>query len=362
MPVVSVIIPVYNGERTLRETVESLRRGEFEDWEMILVDDGSSDDSPAICRELEGKDARIRVCSKGNGGAASARNYGLDRARGDYVAFVDADDRVDRAYLQSLVAFAEEHRLDWVVCAHRRRREKGKDPRDVEPVPPVFAEETVLRGEDGRQQVFRSIFEGIEGASLFSNCMGIYRRSMLEKEDLRIPEDLGYGEDTLFNYTAAHFIRGFGYVPEPLYEHLIHEGSSSLQMRRGDFYLQEMRLVEKLDRMRESFGDPWTEEMKTYAAMQFLGMFRYQLLLIGDRGEQEARFREVKERLRREPLAGILSGLRRRHTVSLSQAGALYCIRRGWYGLLRLVWGAFAGRKLSDTMETADPDEGSGGN
>ena len=98
-PKVSVIVPVYKAEAYLHRCVDSLLAQTFQDYEILLIDDGSPDRSGEICDEYAKMDKRIRVFHKENGGVSSARNIGLDNAQGEWVAFVDADDWVDRDYL-----------------------------------------------------------------------------------------------------------------------------------------------------------------------------------------------------------------------------------------------------------------------
>ena len=89
---VSCIIPVYNTEKYLPRCIESVLAQTFVDWEMLLIDDGSTDASGSICDEYAASDSRIRVFHKENGGVSSARNVGLDNMRGEWVTFVDSDD------------------------------------------------------------------------------------------------------------------------------------------------------------------------------------------------------------------------------------------------------------------------------
>ena len=93
MPSISVIVPVYQAEKFLRDCVESVRRQTFSDWELLLVDDGCTDGSPALCDELAWEDDRIRVFHKErNSGVSETRNVGLDHVRGTYIAFLASDD------------------------------------------------------------------------------------------------------------------------------------------------------------------------------------------------------------------------------------------------------------------------------
>lgn len=106
-PAVSVIVPVYNAERTLARSVDSVLTQTEGNWELWLVNDGSADSSLAICRNYEASDPRIHVINKPNGGVASARNVGLDAATGEYVAFLDSDDVYEPDCLKNLLELAE---------------------------------------------------------------------------------------------------------------------------------------------------------------------------------------------------------------------------------------------------------------
>ena len=100
---VSIIVPIYNAEKKLRRCVESILSQTFSDFELILVDDGSSDNSPAICDELQLNDNRIRVFHKANSGASSTRNFGIKKAKGEYLTFSAADDWVAPTWLEKMI-------------------------------------------------------------------------------------------------------------------------------------------------------------------------------------------------------------------------------------------------------------------
>lgn len=102
-PKISVIVPVYNAEKWLRRCVDSILAQTYTDFELLLVDDGSTDGSGAICDEYATLDARIRPFHKPNGGVSSARNLGLDNARGEWICFVDSDNWMAKNSLESLL-------------------------------------------------------------------------------------------------------------------------------------------------------------------------------------------------------------------------------------------------------------------
>ena len=101
-PVVSIIVPIYNTAMYLPKCIESILNQTFVDFELLLIDDGSTDNSANICRYYATKDSRVLLFQKDNGGQGSARNFGLDCCKGDYICFVDSDDRIDSFYLQKL--------------------------------------------------------------------------------------------------------------------------------------------------------------------------------------------------------------------------------------------------------------------
>lgn len=103
-PKISVIVPVYNAEKYLHRCIDSILEQTFTDFELLLINDGSKDNSGKICDEYAAKDSRVRVFHKKNGGVSSARNMGLDNAKGDWVTFVDSDDSINSNYLYSMIS------------------------------------------------------------------------------------------------------------------------------------------------------------------------------------------------------------------------------------------------------------------
>ena len=134
MPKVSIITPVYNAEKFLRRCIDSVIAQTFEDWEMILVNDGSKDSSLAICQECAAKDERIFVIDRPNGGPSSARNRGIREAEGEYVFFLDADDTITPNCIEDLYSLAKEYDADYVQGKYGTRdaRTKTKRPKDYE--------------------------------------------------------------------------------------------------------------------------------------------------------------------------------------------------------------------------------------
>ena len=121
---ISFIIPVYNCKAFLPDCVSSIRSAGLTDYEILLIDDGSTDGSGALCDALVKTDGRIRVVHKLNGGVASARNVGLDHVKGEYIGFVDSDDIISPVMYEVLLEQAKTHGADLVQCSHVRETEK----------------------------------------------------------------------------------------------------------------------------------------------------------------------------------------------------------------------------------------------
>lgn len=116
MIAISIIVPIYNMEKLMRKCVDSILAQTFKDYECLLIDDGSKDASPAICDEYAAKDNRFKAYHKSNGGLSDARNYGLERANGEYTIFFDPDDWVDVDCLKDMFAKAQETDADMLIC------------------------------------------------------------------------------------------------------------------------------------------------------------------------------------------------------------------------------------------------------
>lgn len=136
-PLISVIIPVYKVEAYLTACVESVLAQTWQNFEIILVDDGSPDNCPRMCDEFAARDSRIRVIHKENGGLSSARNVGIDAAKGGYLAFLDSDDLWTPLFLERLYGAIRETGADFSVCLFRRFR--GDAPGEVPNAAPVIS-------------------------------------------------------------------------------------------------------------------------------------------------------------------------------------------------------------------------------
>ena len=190
---VSVIVPVYQVEDYLPACLDSILAQTFRDFELIVVDDGTRDGCPAIMDAYAARDARIRLLHKENGGLSSARNAGLDVARGEYVAFVDSDDTVEATLLEDTVRAADETGAEQVLFNYRLVDENGAQPPYL-----AIADEVIDLERLGLANYFYQYWMPYRhGQEAWSK---LYRRSVIEENGLRYaPNDEIFAEDTLFS-------------------------------------------------------------------------------------------------------------------------------------------------------------------
>lgn len=214
-PNVSIIVPVYNAEGTIRRCIESILHQTYPDFELLLVDDGSSDRSGAICDEYAGQDSRITVFHKENGGVSAARNLALDRARGTFLQFLDSDDWITADATQLLVRAAEENGCDLVISDfYRVVGERVSAKGDIE-------EETVLSREEFAAHMMENPADFYYGV-LWNK---LFRRAIVEEHRLRMDEEISWCEDFLFNLEYIRYAQRFYALSVPLYYYVKTKGS-----------------------------------------------------------------------------------------------------------------------------------------
>ena len=131
-PQISIIMAVYNTEMYLRQSIESIIHQTFSDWELIIIDDGSTDKSASICDEMAAMDARIKVKHKNNSGQADSRNVAIGIAQGEFIGFVDSDDWIEPNMFERLLAYQAQHNADAVMCRYFEEYTNGAVPQELD--------------------------------------------------------------------------------------------------------------------------------------------------------------------------------------------------------------------------------------
>lgn len=200
MATISIIVPVYNAEKTLNRCLNSIIAQTYTDWECILIDDGSKDNSPAICDEYEKVDTRFKVIHKKNGGASSARNVGLKEAKGEWICFCDSDDSVTQKWLEDFDVLSNK---DIVIQGYKYK----KADQLVYTTKDFFesSEETL-----SRKELLERLLEFDNFGYLWSRC---FRRSLIDKYSLRFNTEYVVREDEDFILHFMTHVNSFRTVP-----------------------------------------------------------------------------------------------------------------------------------------------------
>ena len=230
----SVIIPVYNAKETLRRCLDSLVRQQFSDYELLLINDGSTDGSDAICREYANTYSCVRYFVKENGGVSSARNLGLEQAEGEYILFVDSDDYVSADYFASLSSALKNDTADLLMFGYSNF---GGVPTEWDTG--EFYEDS----EIGIAERVSSTVQQYLFSSLWSK---VFKKQIIEQYNMRFGSDLAIGEDQAFIFTYAMHIRSIGSIEDHLYNVDVSDGNSLSRKARP--YLTE-QLMEVNRRM-----------------------------------------------------------------------------------------------------------------
>ena len=222
---VSVIVPVYQVEAYLAKCLDSILAQTFTDFELILVDDGTKDDCPRIMAQYAERDARIRCIRKENGGLSSARNAGLDIARGEYIAFVDSDDTIEPTLLADTVAAANQAGAELVIYNYRLVTEAGAQGAYL-----PMKDETLDLDQMGLANYFyRYWMPYVHGQEAWCR---LYRRDIIEKHHLRYaPNDEIFAEDTLFSAMYLMHVHKLAALSKP-YVNYLQRGDSLMGKRK----------------------------------------------------------------------------------------------------------------------------------
>lgn len=243
-PTVSIIIPVYNAEKYLQRTINSVYAQTFQDWELLLIDDGSRDYSRRIIEKAMTDDSRIRLIVQENMGPARARNRGLEEARGRYVSFIDADDTVEPNMLESFYTVACEKKAHIVMCNfatiqnnHRTEHHHGFICRKILP-PPLL-----------ESQVLSRYFKG-NAAGVPSLCTKFVDLEWLREKNILLPENRVRAEDWLFNLNCLEASPRFCAIDDVLYNYWQNEGSIMHSVREGEWrqHFESIQILQEVNR------------------------------------------------------------------------------------------------------------------
>lgn len=243
---ISIIIPVYNVKQYLSATLENVLSQEFEDFELILVDDGSTDGSEKICDRFAIRDTRVRVIHQVNAGVSAARNTGVAAANGEYIGFVDSDDLIEPNMFAVMTELAEEYDADIVQCRHNRidRITYTKPQKDIR----------VITGHTFVEEMFS--YTGGEYTNQVALWSKIYRRYLFDM--IHFPEGRTY-EDEQETYKLCLQAKRIVLISDKLYHYVKRENSIITGISANKMLDKQFALMDRLYYLPKRLPDLWSQ-------------------------------------------------------------------------------------------------------
>ena len=280
-PVISVIVPTYNSEKTIERCLLSILKQTYENLEVIVVNDGSSDCTEQLCHNIATNDSRVCVITIPNGGVSHARNVGIDNAKGDYITFVDSDDYIDKEMYKKLVDLFDKN-VDIVHCSYKNVDEFG----NVLSVVGSKSKQIKMNHDEGMECLLAGkyfaggLWNKIYRAKLFNN--------------VRLKENIKFNEDILANYYLFDNANNTVYFDEPFYNYVACDDSSTHSANALISSKQGYEVARIM--LQESMNKPYCEFAKIRYfgnLLSLYGTYRTSLNKV-EKSEYENLFSEIK--------------------------------------------------------------------
>ncbi len=331
---VSIIVPVYNVENTLGRCIESIISQTYQNWEMWLIDDGSRDASGKICDNYSRSDARINTVHKANGGVSVARNTGLDKAKGEYVLFVDSDDYLEQNTLELAMNEADSSGAEVVLFGfyyHFQEEDRVVENKGTR----IF----VGKNEEFVSEMFEEMFRK---ELLNPPWNKLIKREMLIRNDIRFISEYSICEDMIFTIGVLDACNKIVFLDVPLY-HYIYKKEDNLVNRFHGNYFEALsfyvgRVKEYLSRYKASAE--MIAEMGTFYVNQTVAYLKKIYAASGYRKEKKyEELRRICEisAFREEVALYVPKGIKKKVVVS--------CIKHRWYRILHMLYSEVLCRK-----------------
>ncbi len=249
---ISIVIPIYNAEKYLEQCLNSIKNQTYKNFEVILVNDGSKDESETICKRFLEYDARFRYFTKENGGVSSARNLGLDNVKGDFITFIDSDDWIAENHLELLINSIKKTNSDIVVSCYK---EFDNNIDTYYTIVYTKQEKNLLNFEKMNRDDFLTIFPKLMSINVcFNNAVAkLFRKELVN--NLRFDTSIKYGEDLDFYFSLYLNVESISYVDELTYVYRIH-GDSTTSNFNQEYAEQELSIFKKMFKKIQEIGLP----------------------------------------------------------------------------------------------------------
>lgn len=226
LPQVSVIVPAYNSEYTIEICINSILAQSIEDIQIIVIDDGSTDNTYEIIKKVRDIDERVELIKQENAGPSAARNKGLEFAKGEFVSFVDADDTIMPEMFSSLLRYQKEYNADLVISGIRRIINRNEKFVDFNVDKKIFY---------SKKREINNNFVNMLSMGINSPVGRIYKMNIIREYNLKLNEELDVGEDLQFNIEYIEKINSILFVPDIYYQYNTFNSFLSFKYRKNIF-------------------------------------------------------------------------------------------------------------------------------
>lgn len=250
----SIIVPVYNVETWLERCINSILNQTYENFELILVDDGSPDNSGTICDKYVELDRRVSVIHKENGGLSSARNAGINMSKGDYIVFIDSDDYIKENLLENIEESIRKHHTDIIMFGYEMFLSKNK-------ILPLFKKGLILNPKEEAVSLNKPNFKN----EFCFTWRYVFKKEFLTYNDITFNENIKVAEDTIFNMECIFLAKSMYVIDEALY--IYNDANNESIMRRrykpnyhidlNKQYLEKKRILKEYNINNNKFLDDY---------------------------------------------------------------------------------------------------------
>ena len=261
---ISVIIPVYNTEKYLGRCIDSILNCTVNDFEVILINDGSTDRSGEICRRYCGKDSRVKLYDQENAGVSAARNKGIEVSRGEWIIFVDSDDTISHDFLE-IVTRREYQKQDMLIFDHTERKKRLKSGRRSKITGNARIIKIGKRANSVRmikKILYAKPLTKNGNTNLRSPCAKAYKKAVLDRYAIRFSQDVFIGEDKLFNMEYQLRAKSCVYIPRTVY--FVEWRGDSLTHRFQPQYVKNYYMFQKRLKMLLQENKIWGDLERAY--------------------------------------------------------------------------------------------------
>lgn len=266
---ISIVVPVYNGEKTIEECLASICRQAYNNLEIIVINDGSRDSTEAICEKYKAQDSRITIYRQDNAGLSAARNTGIRLARGEYICFIDADDYLENGYVSSLYNHMQQYQADLTICGFQEKNGNMV-------LSKTEGEIRVFTKEEAQMALLKvDLFRGYAWNKM-------YKKSIIDKFNLQYACDLHNWEDVYFNYLYMEHADKTVYDPTVYYNYMYWDFSLTHTVKLSDKTIE--RIWGPIDAqqriLKEKPSEPVRKQLEirmvdsAIAVLRMLGMTR----------------------------------------------------------------------------------------